>query len=216
VRNLIVGEFLTLDGVMQAPGDPNEDRSGGFEKGGWQLAYFDEAFGNAMMEGFASTGSYLFGRRTYEIFANHWPKQGPEDPMAPIFNDAPKYVVSSTLREPLQWQNSSLIPASGDVPSEIRKLKEQDGDGKDIRVIGSRELVATLLQHDLVDALDLAIHPLVLGVGKRLFRDGLPSATFGLVSSKPTPKGVLLLRYESRVQDAAPIPAGDEAAAVTR
>jgi dihydrofolate reductase len=217
MRKLIVGEFLTLDGVMQAPGDANEDRSGGFDHGGWQLDYFDEVFANSMMEGFATTGSYLFGRRTYEIFANHWPKQGPDDPMAPIFNSAPKYVVSSTLRDPLPWQNSTLIPASGDIPATIRRLKEQDADGKDIRVIGSGELVQALLEHDLVDALDLAVHPLVLGTGKRLFREGSPLAKFRLLSAKPTSKGVLILRYELLAPGTATaIPVGEEAAATTR
>jgi dihydrofolate reductase len=216
MRKLIVSEFLTLDGVMQAPGDPNEDRSGGFDKGGWQLAYFDDVFADNMNQGFANTGSYLFGRRTYEIFANWWPKQGPDDPLAPIFNKAPKYVVSSTLREPLLWQNSTLIPADGDVPGEIRKLKEHDQDGKDIAVLGSGELVQTLIQHDLVDELNLLIHPLVLGEGKRLFRDGSPPARLRLVSSKPSTKGVLILRYEPAKEAATAIPVGEETAAATR
>jgi dihydrofolate reductase len=196
VRRIVVSEFLTLDGVMQAPGDPNEDRSGGFDQGGWQLAYFDDVFADSMNEGLGQTGSYLFGRRTYEIFANWWPKQGPDDPLAPIFNQAPKYVVSSTLSEPLPWQNSTLIPGSGDVPGEIRKLKEQDADGKEIRVMGSGELVRTLIEHDLVDALQLLIHPLILGKGKRLFPDGTAPAKLRLASSKPTSKGVLILTYE--------------------
>ena len=195
---LVVAEFLTLDGVMQAPGDPNEDRSGGFDKGGWQLAYFDDAFANSMNEGFARTGSYLFGRRTYEIFAKWWPNQPADDPLAPIFNNAPKYVVSNSLKEPLSWQNSTVI--SGDVPAEIRKLKQ--GDGKDIQVIGSGELVQTLIANDLVDTYQLLIHPIILGDGKRLFRDGAVPAKLRLVNSVTTSKGVLILTYEPGEADA--------------
>jgi dihydrofolate reductase len=204
MRKLVVAEFLTLDGVMQAPGDPNEDRSGGFDKGGWQLDYFDDVFANSMDEGFARTGSYLFGRRTYEIFANWWPNQPDDDPLAPIFNKAPKYVVSTTLQEPLPWQNSTLISGSGDVPGEIRKLKEEDGDGKDIQVIGSGELVQTLIANYLVDRLNLLIHPLILGEGKRLFREGITPAKLRLAESVISTKGVLILTYE---------PAGAEAGA---
>jgi len=201
MRRIVVTEFLTLDGVMQAPGDPNEDRSGGFDMGGWQLAYLDDVFANNMNQGFASTGSYLFGRRTYEIFAKWWPNQGPDDPLAPIFNSAPKYVVSSTLKEPLPWQNSTLI--SGDVPGEIRKLKEEDADGKDIGVIGSGELVRSLIKDNLVDVLSLLIHPLVLGKGKRLFADGSVPAKLRLSNSVVTTKGVLILTYEPGEADAA-------------
>jgi dihydrofolate reductase len=201
-RKIIVSEFLTLDGVMQAPGDPNEDRSGGFDKGGWQLAYFDDIFADNMNKGFERTGSYLFGRRTYEIFANWWPKQGPDDPLAPIFNQAPKYVVSTTLKEPLPWQNSTLI-SGDDVPGQISKLKAQDGDGKDIAILGSGELVRSLIKHDLVDSLNLMIHPLVLGKGKRLFEEGTVPANLRLTGSTPTTKGVLILNYEPAGTDAA-------------
>jgi dihydrofolate reductase len=203
---IIVSEFLTLDGVMQAPGDPNEDRSGGFDQGGWQLAYFDDIFANEMNDGFATTGSYLFGRRTYEIFANWWPNQGPDDPLAPIFNKAPKYVVSTTLKEPLPWENSTLI-AGDDIPGEIRKLKA--GEGKDIRIIGSGQLVRTLVEHGLVDQLDLMLHPLVLGSGKRLFGEGIGRTPLRLVNSKPTTKGVLILTYELAQADG-----GSEKAAI--
>jgi dihydrofolate reductase len=192
VRNIVVSEFLTLDGVMQGPGDPNEDRSEGFEHGGWQLAYFDDTFANEMNAGFERTEAYLFGRRTYEIFAGWWPNQGPDDPLAPIFNEAPKYVVSTTLSEPLPWQNSTLI--HGDVPAEIARLKA--GAGKDIQVIGSGELVRTLIKHRLVDRYQLMIHPLVLGTGKRLFQGDLAPTRLRLVDSKPSSKGVLILTYE--------------------
>jgi dihydrofolate reductase len=189
---LVVNEFLTLDGVMQAPGDPDEDRDGGFEHGGWQLAYFDDAFGSALMEGLAATGGFLLGRRTYEIFAAHWPNQPADDPLAGTFNDLPKYVVSTSLSEPLPWHNSNLI--TGDVATEIAKLREQPG--KELQVIGSGELVQTLVRHGLVDEYRLMIHPIVLGGGKRLFREADAPIRLRLVDSKPTTTGVLILSYE--------------------
>src|SRR6476661_9143121 len=167
MRKLIVSEFLTLDGVMQAPGDPNEDRSGGFDRGGWQLDYFDDVFGRVMMDGFAATGGFLLGRRTYDIFAAYWPKQSAEDPLAGTLNGLPKYVVSTTLSEPLAWQNSTLL--GPDIAAEVTRIKE--GPGKDIQVIGSGDLVQTLARLGLVDEYRLMVHPLVLGTGKRLFRE---------------------------------------------
>jgi dihydrofolate reductase len=192
MRRIIVSEFLTLDGVMQAPGDPNEDRSGGFERGGWQLAYFDDIFGSTMMDAFAATGGMLLGRTTYEIFAAYWPRQSADDPLAAMMNGLQKYVVSTTLTEPLAWQNSTLIKS--DVPSEVARLRE--GSGKEIQVIGSGELVQDLIRHDLVDAYRLMIHPLVLGSGKRLFREDTAMTKLRLVDSKPTTTGVLILTYE--------------------
>jgi dihydrofolate reductase len=192
MRRIVVSEFLTLDGVMQAPGDPNEDRSGGFEHGGWQLAYFDDIFGSVLMEAFAATGGMLLGRRTYETFAAHWPKQPADDPLAGTMNGLQKYVVSTTLTEPLAWQNSTLIKT--DVPGGVAKLKE--GSGKEIQVIGSGELVQTLIQHNLVDQYRLMVHPLVLGTGKRLFRDGTALTRLRLVDTKPTTTGVVILTYE--------------------
>ena len=192
MRRIVVSEFLTLDGVMQAPGDPNEDRSGGFDKGGWQLAYFDDIFGSVMMDAFAATGGMLLGRLTYENFAAHWPKQPADDPLAATMNGMEKYVVSTTLSEPLAWQNSTLI--KGNVAGEVAKLKERSG--KEIQVIGSGELVQDLIRHDLVDAYRLMIHPLVLGTGKRLFRDGTAPTKLRLVDTKPTTTGVLILTYE--------------------
>jgi dihydrofolate reductase len=189
---IVVSEFLTLDGVMQAPGDPNEDRSGGFEHGGWQLAYFDDIFGSTMMEAFAATGGLLLGRTTYENFAAHWPKQPADDPLAEMMNGLQKYVVSTTLTQPLAWQNSTLIKT--DVPGQVAKLKE--GPGKEIQVIGSGELVQTLIGHDLVDSYRLMVHPLVLGTGKRLFREGTALTKLRLVDTKPTTTGVLILTYE--------------------
>jgi dihydrofolate reductase len=189
---IVVSEFLTLDGVMQAPGDPNEDRSGGFDHGGWQLAYFDDTFGSTMMDAFAATGGMLLGRVTYENFAAFWPKQPADDPLAATMNGLQKYVVSTTLAEPLAWQNSTLIQA--DVPAEVAKLRE--GSGKEIQVIGSGELVQMLIEHDLVDAYRLMVHPLVLGKGKRLFRDDTTPTKLRLVDSKATTTGVLILTYE--------------------
>jgi dihydrofolate reductase len=179
MRRLFVSEFLTLDGVMQAPGDANEDRSGGFDQGGWQLGYFDEVFGSTIMEGLAATGGFLLGRRTYEIFAAHWPNQPADDPLAGTFNELPKYVVSTTMSEPLAWQNSTLI--QGDAATEIAKLKDQSG--KDIQVIGSGQLVQTLIRHDLVDEYRLMIHPILLGSGSASF--GREARPFGCGSSIP-------------------------------
>lgn len=188
---LIVSEFLTLDGVMQAPGNPDEDRSGGFDQGGWQLNYFDDTLGKAVMDVLAVTGGFLLGRKTYEIFAAHWPKQPPEDPLAGTFNEMPKYVASTTLTEPLPWQNSTVI--KGDVPNGVSKLKKEAG--KDIQVIGSGTLVETLAGHDLVDEYRLMIHPIVMGKGKRLFRGDGPPKKLRLVDSKTTTTGVLILAY---------------------
>jgi dihydrofolate reductase len=192
MRSIIVVEFLTLDGVMQAPGDPDEDRSGGFDKGGWQRDYFDDTLGSAIIAALGETGGFLLGRRTYEIFAAHWPKQPAEDPLAGTFNDLPKWVVSTSLREPLGWQNSTLI--RGDVAAGIARIRA--GDGKAIQVIGSGELVQTLIRHDLVDEYRLMIHPIVMGTGKRLFHDDGVMARLRLVESKPTTTGVIIARYE--------------------
>jgi dihydrofolate reductase len=191
MRNIVVAEFLTLDGVMQAPGSPDEDRTGGFDRGGWQLEYFDDSLGASILGDLEQTGGFLLGRRTYEAFAAHWPKQPPEDPLAGTFNDLPKWVVSTTLAEPLAWQNSTLIP--GDVANAVRGIR--DGDGKDIQVIGSGELVQTLIREDLVEEYRLMVHPIVMGEGKRLFRDPTATARLTLIDSKPTSTGVLMNRY---------------------
>jgi dihydrofolate reductase len=192
MRKVIVSEFLSLDGVMQAPGLPDEDRSGGFEHGGWQIQLMDDEAGQAIMEGLNATGGLLLGRRTYEIFAGYWPNAPDDDPLAGTINDMPKYVVSTTLQEPLAWKNSHLIKEN--VPEEIRKLKE--ASGKDLRVIGSGELVQTLMEHGLVDQFDLSIYRIVLGSGKRLFRDGTPNTSLRLVDSHTSKSGVLLVSYE--------------------
>jgi dihydrofolate reductase len=152
----------------------------------------DEEAGSVIMEGLAATGGLLLGRVTYEIFAGYWPNAPADDPIAQTINSLPKYVVSTTLRDPLPWNNSHLM--NGDVAKEITKLKEEPG--KDLWVIGSGELVQTLMQHDLVDRYDLMIYRLVLGSGKRLFRDGSPKTPLRLIDSKTSKTGVLILSYE--------------------
>lgn len=196
MRKLIVSEFLTLDGVMQAPGDPDEDRREGFEHGGWMLPYFDEVFGKAVMDAMAASDGFLLGRRTYEIFAAYWPF-APEDELAARMNSTPKFVASTTLQEPLEWENSTLL--EGDIGEEVAKLKEQPGE--DLLVIGSGDLVQTLMQHALVDEFRLMVHPLVLGSGKRLFRDGSPKTPLILVDTTTSGTGVLILTYQPAEED---------------
>ena len=194
MRKLIVSEFLTLDGVMQAPGSPDEDRSGGFKHGGWQMQYFDDIGAKEIIEGITEAGGFLLGRKTYAIFAAYWPTASEEEQaVAGPLNNLPKFVVSKTLREPLSWNNSTLI--AGNVAEEVAKLKRQSGN--DIRVIGSGELVQTLMKYDLVDQYDLMIHPLVLGSGKHLFREGGSKQTLKLLDFKTTSKGVIILKYKT-------------------
>jgi dihydrofolate reductase len=192
MRKVIVSEFLTLDGVMQAPGLPDEDRSGGFEHGGWQVSLMDEEAGSAIAEGLAATGGLLLGRVTYAIFAGYWPNAPADEPLAQTINNLPKYVVSTTLPEALPWNNSHLI--KGDVAKQVTTLKKEPG--KDLRVIGSSKLVQTLMLHDLVDQYDFFIYPIVLGSGKRLFRDGNPKTSLRLIDSETSKSGVLMVSYE--------------------
>jgi len=191
MRKLVVAEGLTLDGVMQAPGHPDEDRSGEFEHGGWQMPYFDEVAGEAVAKSMAETAAFLFGRRTYEIMAAHWPNAPEGDMFADVLNGMPKYVASTTLEEPLAWANSSLLGQQ--VPTAIKELKAEDGGN--IVVLGSGNLVQTLIEHDLVDEYALMIHPLVLGTGKRLFEDGLHKVSLQLLSSMTTTTGVVFASY---------------------
>jgi dihydrofolate reductase len=188
---LVLNENLSLDGVMQGAGGPDEDRSGGFERGGWPRPYFDEVMGMTASEGMGSTGGLLLGRKTYEIFAASWPKQPADDMFARFLNSIPKYVASTTLQEPLEWENSSVV--KGDVPAETGRLK--DRAEKDLLVLGSGDLAQTLMEHGLVDEYQLWVHPLVLGSGKRLFREGSRHASLKLVDSKTSSTGVLLLTY---------------------
>jgi dihydrofolate reductase len=192
MRKVIVTEFLSLDGVMQAPGDPDEDRSGGFPHGGWQMRYFDDVFAEMAFESMKETGGFLFGGRTYEIMAAFWPSQPDDDPFAATLNGLPKYVASTTLSEPLEWRNSTLL--QGDVAKAVAELKQQPGGN--LVVLGSGELVQTLMENDLVDQFALSINPIVVGSGKRLFRDGSPKRPLKLVESTTSSTGVLIATYE--------------------
>ena len=185
MRKIIVVSMVTLDGVIQAPGGPNEDPSGGFKYGGWTFPYVDEYFGNVMAEQMSQAFDLLLGRKTFEIFASYWPQHAEESP-GPEINRATKYVVSLT-RASDEWEKSVFI--SGNVVNEIRKLKA--GDGPDLQVHGSGELIQTLLQYDLVDEFWLRIFPVMLGVGKHLFDKGTVPAAFTLLDSKTSPSGVI-------------------------
>ncbi|HET6148817.1 MAG TPA: dihydrofolate reductase family protein [Polyangia bacterium] len=188
---LIVNAFLTLDGVMQAPGGPDEDRESGFQHGGWQFPYTDDLTGKLIIDGLADAGGFLLGRKTYEIFAGYWPKiTDPNNPIAAALNSRPKYVASRTL-ERITWNNSRLM--QGDLVAEVRKLREQPGTG--VHTWGSTDLLQTLLKHDLVDELRTLVYPLLLGTGKRLFGDGTRPTALDLVESVTTGKGGVYLRY---------------------
>lgn len=188
MRKIIVLEFITLDGVMQAPGDPEEDTSGGFKYGGWTVPYFDEFSGKVMGEQMKQPFALLLGRKTYEIFASYWPHHASN---WPGINEAAKHVVSNTPIK-LEWKNSTLI--QGDVVEKIKKLKNQDGP--DLQVYGSGNLTQTLLQHYLVDELWLKIFPVTLGSGKRLFAEDTIPAAFKLTDSKVSPSGVIFANYK--------------------
>jgi dihydrofolate reductase len=190
MSKLVVAEFVSLDGVMQAPGDAGEDREGGFEYGGWQMPYNDDVAGQRIGASMAQTGSFLFGRKTYEIFARYWPTQPDDNPFAKILNGLPKYVASTTLTEPLGWEGSTLL--QGDVAKAVAELK--DGEGGNIVVLGSGGLVQTLYENDLVDEYALMITPIVLGGGKKLFRE-LPMKTLTLADSVTTSTGVVMATY---------------------
>ena len=191
MRKLVVLSFITLDGVMQAPGGPEEDPTGGFKHGGWVAGYFDDFLGKVMVKQMSKPFDLLLGRKTYEIFAAHWPYvKTNEDPIAAGINNAKKYVASKTLKK-LDWSNSELI--KGDVAKEVKKLKEQDGP--EIQVHGSGNLIQTLLKHDLVDELWLKIFPITLGRGKRLFAEGTIPVGFKLLESETSPTGVIIASY---------------------
>jgi dihydrofolate reductase len=192
MRKVIVNEFLSLDGVAQAPGAADEDTSGGFEHGGWHLQFFDDASQRWVLESITEAGGFLLGRRTYEILGGYWPNAPEEEQViAEPLNTRPKYVASTTLTEPLEWQNSTVL--QGEVPQAVRSLKQEDGG--DIHVIGSTVLVQTLIEHDLVDEFRLMIDPLVLGGGKRLFRDDGALRRLRLVKHEPTTTGAVLAAY---------------------
>jgi dihydrofolate reductase len=189
---LTVTTFVTLDGVYQAPGGPDEDDERGFRHGGWSFPYADEDSGAVIVGWITKADAFLLGRKTYDIFASYWPKvTDPADPIASRLNALPKYVVSGSKR-PLQWHNSHLV--TGDVPTEIAKLKQLPGD--ELQVHGSGNLVHTLIRHGLADEYQLLVYPVILGTGKRLFPDGDIAAALRLTGSKTTGKGVQILTYE--------------------
>lgn len=190
---LVVGTFLTLDGVMQAPGGPEEDQDGGFDQGGWTVNYWDEQMGQVMDDQMSEGDALLLGRKTYEIFAGHWPNADTEnDPTAAKLNSIPKYVASRSLKN-VEWNNSTLL--EGDVAEAVLNLKKEYGGGV-ISVSGSQNLIQTLLEHDLVDEFWLWIFPVVVGDGKRLFGDGTIPAAFELTTAETASTGVQMLRYE--------------------
>jgi dihydrofolate reductase len=190
MRKLIVNTFLTLDGVMQAPGGPEEDKSGGFALGGWSVNYWDERMGQVIGETMSTPFDLLLGRKTYDIFAAYWP-HATDQPGAKPLNDATKYVVSRS-RPTLEWSESVLI--EGDAAEGIAALKQDDG--AELQVHGSGNLIQTLLGHNLVDQYKLWIFPLVIGSGKRLFSDGTVPAALKLVDSKVSTTGVVIGTYE--------------------
>jgi dihydrofolate reductase len=188
MRKIIILSFITIDGVMQAPGGPEEDTSNSFRYGGWTVPYFEDFLGEVMGEQMSRPFDLLLGRKTFEIFASYWPYH--EDEGAGI-NKATKYVASKTLAAH-EWKKSVFL--KGDVVAEIKKLKAQDGP--ELQVHGSGEFIQTLLKHDLVDELWLKIFPITLGAGKRLFAEGAIPATFTLVDSKISPSGVIIASYQ--------------------
>ena len=191
MRKIVVFNSLTLDGVMQAPGRPDEDVRGGFPYGGWATPYADPEMGRAAGESMATAGGLLFGRRTYEDFYSVWPNRT-DNPFTEVLNNTQKYVASRTLKVPLPWMNSSLL--KDDVPEAVSALKAQQG--KDLVILGSGELIQTLMQHQLIDRYVLLIHPLILGTGRKLFRDGSSYSKLQLVDNKTTRNGVVIATYQ--------------------
>jgi dihydrofolate reductase len=192
MRKLIVTEWMSLDGVVQAPGAADEDTSGGFAHGGWHLPYFDDLSQTWVVETLTAAGGFLLGRRTYEGFAAHWPNASEQEQVvAQPLNTKPKYVASRTLTEPLEWQHSGLL--QGDLAEAVATLKQQDGG--DLLVIGSTQLVQTLIAHDLVDEFRVMIDPLVVGGGKRIFRDDGALRPLRLVDHKVTTTGAIVATY---------------------
>ncbi|HEY3615042.1 MAG TPA: dihydrofolate reductase family protein [Gaiellales bacterium] len=194
MRKLVVSTFLTLDGVMQAPGGPGEDDSGGFAQGGWSVRFWDEKMGEVMTAAMGVPFDLVLGRRTYDIFAAHWPNAG-DDPAAQLLNGVVKHVASRT-RPALEWSNSVLI--DGDAAEGVAALKQEDGP--ELQVHGSANLLQTLVRHGLVDEYRLWVFPVVVGAGKRLFADGTVPAALKLVDSTVSSTGVVIGTY---------VPAGD-------
>ena len=189
MSDVIVFMSLTLDGVMQAPGRPDEDRRGDFEHGGWATPYADAATGRLAAEGMADTGVLVLGRRTYQDILAHW--NGAGGPFKEMLNGTPKYVASRTLREPLPWPRSTLL--EGDAVDAVADLRRQPGKG--LVILGSGDLVRSLMRRDLIDRYVLLIHPIVLGEGQRLFDDGAPTTALRLVDSRTTSTGITMATY---------------------
>jgi dihydrofolate reductase len=191
MRKVIVDEFMSLDGVMQAPGGEEEDPSGGFQHGGWSMQYMDEPAQKRVLEGIVEAGGFLLGRRTYDIFAAYWPNAPEEEQViAEPLNTKPKYVASRSQTE-LEWQNATVL--DGDLADAVTALKQEDGG--DLHVIGSTELVQSLIDLGLVDELRLMIDPVVVGGGKRIFRDDGQLRPLRLVESETTPSGAIFATY---------------------
>jgi dihydrofolate reductase len=192
MRKVAVFTSVSLDGVMQAPGRPDEDTRGGFAHGGWAAPYNDQEMAEVAAKGMADSGPLLLGRRTYEDFYGFWPHQR-DNPFTEVLNATLKYVASTTLAEPLPWSNSRLL--EGDAAEAVARLKEEPG--KDLTVLGSGELARSLIRRGLVDRYTLLIHPLVLGSGRRLFGDDGPRSPLRLVESMTTTTGVIIATYET-------------------
>ena len=191
MSRVVVTNHVTLDGVMQAPGRPDEDVRGGFDRGGWALPNNDPVMGRVMGEGMAQPGALLLGRRTYEDFASFWPHQK-DNPYTEVLDNRQKYVASTTLSEPLPWKNSTLL--GGDAAEAVADLKRRSG--QDLTILGSGELIQSLRRRNLIDEYVLLIHPLVLGRGRRLFPDGASPANLRLVDSVTTTTGVMIATYQ--------------------
>jgi dihydrofolate reductase len=189
--NVVVINHLTLDGVMQGPGRADEDTRDGFDHGGWSVPYIDEVMGQALGTRMERSGGLLFGRRTYEDLMSYWNAQ-PDSPFTAALNNAPKYIASRTLREPLPWDHSSLL--DGDAADAVAELKTQPG--ADLHIMGSGELIQTLMGRGLIDEYMLMIHPLVLGSGRRLFTEGSAFGSLRLIDATPTSTGVVIATYE--------------------
>ena len=191
MRKLTLTQFMTLDGVVQSPGGPDEDPSGGFAKGGWLPPFADNPlFGEVMGNRFAKVGGFVLGRKTYEIFAAFWPNIGDEDPTAAKLNHLPKYVASKTLGS-ADWDHTTIL--GGDVVEAVTKLKDEDGD--ELQIHGSGRLAQTLMRHNLIDVYELLVFPVVLGEGKRLFETGIDHS-MRLTDSRATDSGLVVLTYE--------------------
>ena len=194
MRELAILSFITLDGVMQSPTSPEEDPSGGFTGGGWGAPYWEQVMPQVYAEAMSEPYDLLFGRKTYEVFASHWPNASADDPVAVRLNSAHKYVATTSSTHPLPWERSTRV--TGDVPAEIAMLKAEDGPL--IQVHGSSELIQTLLKHDLIDEFRLWTFPVVVGDGKRLFGEGLAPSDLTLVKTGATANGVVMTVYRRR------------------